>query len=83
MFEDMEGKTIENKIAEDIIVFESKVTAVKTAIAEEVERQYSEVSTYWEDKRLDIVPGDLLIDMVYRRYGVRFYKERADVINDN
>jgi putative ATP-dependent endonuclease of OLD family len=37
-----------------------------------------EITKEWETRKLDLVPGDLLLDEVCRRFGVRFRKERGD-----
>lgn len=46
----------------------------------EVEAVYKEksesVNSVWQSSKLDIVPGDLLLDNVCQEYGVRFKKER-------
>ena len=74
----MDGKTVEEKITEQIEAWETKVSKLRCAIDEETEKQTQEVENCWEEHKLDIVPGDLLIDMVYRHYEVRFRKEHGD-----
>jgi putative ATP-dependent endonuclease of the OLD family len=47
---------------------------------EKLESVYSEksneIQNTWKTSKLDIVPGDLLIDKVCEYYGVRFKKEK-------
>ena len=78
--EDMNGMSIEDKVAAQIAAWEGKICELKGSIAEVTRRQSKEVNRVWESGRLDIVPGDLLIDRVYRNYGVRFHKNRGDGI---
>ena len=80
LLEDLDGLTVEEKASEEIEVLEAKVSALKGVITQETNRQSQEVENDWEGRRLDIVPGDLLIDLVYKRYGVRFHKRRGDGI---
>ena len=76
--ESIDDKTVEKKITEQIEVWETKVSELRGAINEETERQTQKVESCWDEHRLDIVPGDLLIDIVYRHYKVRFRKEHGD-----
>ena len=74
----VEGNGPEQIVGDEINVWESRVSELKDSITEEARRQSQEVAEKWEERKLDIVPGDLLIDMVYRNYGVRFRKDRRD-----
>ena len=76
--EEIEDKTVEEKIAEQIDRWESRLDELKCLIATETERQRKEVDDQWHDHKLDIVEGDLLIDMVFRNYNLRFLKQRDD-----
>ena len=76
--EDINGMSIEDKVAVEIAAWESKICELKGSIAEVTKQQSEEVDKVWNRGRLDIVPGDLLIDKVYRNYGVRFHKNRDD-----
>lgn len=76
--EDTDGRTAEEKVTEQIEEWEAKVAELKSAIAEETKRQSEMVTRDWDQRKLDMVPGDSLIDMVYKHYGVRFHKKRGD-----
>ena len=78
LFEDIGQMTVQEKASAEIGVLETKLTDLKTSIADVTEKESEEVQSRWKEHRLDMVPGDLLIDGVYRRYGVRFHKERGD-----
>ena len=75
---DIDSKTAEERATEQMEAWESKVSELKSAIAVETKRQTEEVERQWKEHKLEIVPGDWLIDMVYRHYAVRFRKERGD-----
>ena len=73
----------ENDIPEEIVAdqiksWENRVAQLKGAIDSETIRQSEEVAKQWKSRKLDIVPGDSLIDRVYARFGLRFRKERGD-----
>ena len=78
LLEDIGEMTIQEKASAEIGVLETKLTDLKTSIADVTEKESEKVQSRWKEHRLDMVPGDLLIDGVYRRYGVRFHKERGE-----
>ena len=79
--EDIDARTADEMVTEQIEEWEAKVIELKSAIGKETKRQSLEVERDWDQRRLDMVPGDSLIDMVYKRYGVRFHKERGDGVD--
>ena len=79
--EDIDGRTADERVSEQIGEWEAKVIELKSAIAEETKRQAIEVERDWDRRSLDMVPGDSLIDMVYKHYGVRFHKDRGDGVD--
>jgi putative ATP-dependent endonuclease of OLD family len=44
-------------------------------VQEVYEEQVSSVNDAWQRHKLDLVPGDHLLDMVCKKYKVRFKKE--------
>jgi putative ATP-dependent endonuclease of the OLD family len=68
----------------DILIRVSKELSRQQTILQEVaeklpqiaEREAESVNANWQGTKLDIVPGDLLLDDVCRAFGVRFVKER-------
>ena len=75
---DVGSKTTVERVTEQLEAWESELSELKSAIAGETKRQSEEVERRWREEKLEIVPGDWLIDMVYRYYEVRFHKERGD-----
>ena len=57
------------RLTEILELDKQKVESTFEKISEDVEKQ-------WKSNKLSIVPGDLLIDMVCKEYGVRFKKEK-------
>ena len=53
-----------------------ELEAVKGRVDTESEEQQRAVDDVWSTAKLDIVPGDLLLDSVCQESGVRFKKER-------
>jgi len=44
-------------------------------VCEEEEREMNRI---WDSQKLDLVPGDELLDMVCKKYNVRFKKQEGD-----
>ena len=61
----VEEKSPEQVVGDEIGIWESRVSELRASITDEAGRQSQEVAEKWEESKLDIVPGDLLIDMVY------------------
>lgn len=76
--EEMEDKTIEDIISAQLDQWEAQIAGLKSLIVQEIENQSQGINYLWQDRKLDIVPGDLLIDKVYKHYGVRFRKSKGD-----
>ena len=76
-----DDKTPEERVAEQVEVWATEVADLKSTIASETKKQTEEVERRWNEHKLEIVPGDWLIDMVYRHYSVRFRKERGDGVD--
>ena len=75
---DGDSRTTEERVTEQVEAWETDLSELRSAIGEETRRQTEEVERRWKEQKLEIVPGDWLIDMVYRHYEVRFRKERGD-----
>ena len=74
----MDGGTVEEKILSQLNAWEHTIARLRGEIEQETEKQKQRIENYWQTRKLDIVPGDLLIDRVYRHYGVRFHKTKGD-----
>lgn len=75
-FGETQENTVINKVTEEIQWMIEQLEQNK----EQVEAVYKEKIEYinsdWQSRKLDIIPGDILLDMVCKEYGVRFKKER-------
>ena len=76
--ENIGDESIEERMTEHLEAWEARVGELKRKVAAETERHSKEVETQWQEHKLDIVSGDLLIDMVLSHYGLRFRKNRGD-----
>ena len=45
-----------------------------TKVDEVLKTQSASIEEAWPNKKLDLVPGDILLDMVCKRFGTRFRK---------
>jgi putative ATP-dependent endonuclease of OLD family len=71
VLEETPGSTFDSRLADEI---DRRIQSlVEIEILGEAERQH--VDSTWE-KKLDIVPGDELLDCVCKTFGVRFKKRR-------
>ena len=73
-----ENEGPEERVSDQVKSWESKVANLKCAIAAETKKRSQEVASQWGNRKLDIVPGDWLIDRAYSHFGLRFRKERGD-----
>ena len=76
--ENLDGNTAAEKMLAQIVEWENKTQDRKNMIHSEAKKQAEELEIDWQDRKFEIVPGDLLIDKVYERYGVRFHKNKGD-----
>ncbi|MEH2109890.1 hypothetical protein [Nostoc sp.] len=80
-------KALLKEVAEEEAIFVNKVTEEMQQIIEQLQADKSkletlykekleEVNKVWQSSKLNLVPGDLLLDMVCQAYKIRFKKER-------
>ena len=63
------------RIAEGIAKSISELEASKVAVEQAYAEQTNVVENTWNQDKLSLVPGDLLLDGVRQKFGVRFRKE--------
>ncbi|MGM2417690.1 hypothetical protein ACS2MN_30615, partial [Bacillus cereus group sp. BceL062] len=56
-------------------IIEANQAQFESSLSSEIER----MSVVWNEKKLDIVPGSKVIDLVCKDYGIRYNKKKADV----
>ena len=76
--QDAGGRPAKEMALEQIRTWEERLAELKESIDEEANKQTVAVESHWLENKFNIIPGDELINMVYRHYGVRFNKERGD-----
>jgi hypothetical protein len=67
---------INSKVSDEIRLMIEQLEESKSKLQDVYEEQSEQVNTIWKAQKLSLVPGDLLLDMVCQKYGVRFKKER-------
>ncbi|QUY41042.1 ATP-dependent endonuclease [Acaryochloris marina] len=72
-FQDQEGV---DKITESIQSMISQLETEKRNLESIYTSKIDEIENIWESKKMDIVPGDLLLDEVCKEYNLRFKKEK-------
>lgn len=70
------GEGIQDKAANIIGEMINELEKVKNNTEAVFEDQRTIVDNNWATNKLNVVPGDQLLDMVCQRYGVRFKKDR-------
>ena len=76
LFESSQETTIADRVTGEIqrLIEELRESGSKAEAVYKEESEY--VDRIWQSDKLAIVPGDLLLDMVCQKYGVRFNKDR-------
>ena len=77
-FEELGEDSIEKRINDQIETWTTKLNDLTTRIHTETKKYTEDIETQWPNHKLDIVSGDLLLDKVFHRCGLRFRKERGD-----
>jgi hypothetical protein len=72
--EDFKGG-IEVKLSEELEKLRQEIDAKIKSLKENVEKQTRAIEETWGREKLNVVPGDLLLDNVCKRFGVRFKKD--------
>lgn len=70
------GRSLSERITSELSAQKDKLNRVEGQLEEIIKEQRTAVDAHWDTKKTDFVPGDLLLDNVCRRFGVRFNKER-------
>ena len=76
--DEIEEATVKIKVADEIQQKISKLSELISNIDRVYEEQAEFVGNKWQSNKLAMVPGDLLIDLVCKEYGVRFHKGQGD-----
>lgn len=66
---------ISNKITEEINKLISQLEETRNRVESVHKEQCESIEGAWQERKLAIVPGDLLLDSICKKYGVRFKKE--------
>lgn len=79
----MDGSDNQDRISEQVIQELERMGAVlnerKARVQSVFEKEKKTIDASWETTKLDLVPGDVLLDAVCRKFNVRFKKERDSV----
>ncbi len=76
LFEDAPNLPIPERVENELGIMVGQLEEARKKAHETLEEQTKLVDAIWNAKKLDIVPGDILLDRVLREYGLRFHKER-------
>jgi predicted ATP-dependent endonuclease of OLD family len=76
IFKESESTTIVDRISSDIQNRRDELEKFFHKMDSIYEEQKKHVDSVWGSKKLSIIPGDILIDQVCKKYHVRYYKER-------
>jgi putative ATP-dependent endonuclease of the OLD family len=72
--DDLQGG-IEPKLSGQLETLRKGLEAKTASLQKTIEEKTNKIEGAWNQEKLDIVPGDLLLDRVCRRFGVRFKKD--------
>lgn len=76
LFESSQETAITDRVADEIQQLIEQLGKAKSKAETVCKEQCEYVDHIWQSDKLAIVPGDLLLDMVCQKYGVRFNKDR-------
>lgn len=76
IFEDIQAEEAVDKITKSLQAIISQLEAEKTDLESVYTSKADEIENVWRSKKMDIVPGDLLLDAVCKEYNLRFKKEK-------
>jgi len=76
IFEDLQAEKAVDKITESLQAMISQLEVEKTDLKSVYISKAEEIENIWRSKKMDIVPGDLLLDAVCKEYNLRFKKEK-------
>lgn len=76
LFDDRDGTTILHRASREIDRMIAQLEEAKSRADSIVEQQSEEINNAWQRNKLSLVPGDVLLDMVFQQYNLRFRKER-------
>jgi len=76
LFEEPQEIPFVERATEEIQRLIDQLEAAKEGVQGAYVEQTESVGGAWQSRKLDLVPGDLLLDLVCKEYGVRFKKDR-------
>ncbi len=76
IFREIPTTTVIGEMTEEVERMITQLTELRNTADSVYKEKSGFIESIWETRRLDLVPGDLLLDMVCRHHGVRFRKER-------
>ncbi|HEU0144663.1 MAG TPA: AAA family ATPase, partial [Nitrososphaera sp.] len=75
LFEE-QGSSIVERVNNEVTRIIEQLESVKNRVADVQREQTEAVNNGWQTNKSTVVPGDLLLDKVCQKYGVRFKKEQ-------
>lgn len=76
IFDNLQTQEAIDKITESIQAMINQLETEKTNLKSVYTSKAEELEGTWEANKMDIVPGDLLLDAVFKEYNLRFKKEK-------
>ena len=70
------GKSLTERVSNELTRQKEKLEEIDKKLSDVIVEQTQQVDTQWERRKTELVPGDILLDEVCKRFGVRFNKER-------
>ena len=76
LFQENAEDSIVKRVSSEITTLIEQLQALKDGAVDMHHAQVEFVNNEWDKNKLSIVPGDMLLDKVCQKYGVRFRKEQ-------
>jgi hypothetical protein len=80
LFDKNHQSSIQERVSKEFIRMRAELDALEKQLDYIHSDETQKIAKDWEAQKLAIVPGDLLLDLVCQKFGVRFKKEQNDSI---
>ncbi len=76
LFDETSGVIFTDRLANELEKMSTQIAEAQTRLIQESDAQTKQVNDIWNTQKLSLVQGDILLDKVCQKFGVRFKKER-------
>jgi putative ATP-dependent endonuclease of the OLD family len=75
---DLQEEPVTQRVIDENRKIIQKLEEANSRVEDVYQTESAQLNSIWHSSKLDLVPGDYLLDMVCQKYGVRFKKKEQD-----